>query len=500
MKRLVAAIAIAALFSASTASQGTNTYTLLAANGRRPLPFRPAAATDFVSLEQLAGMFDLRVQDDPQAGGTIVQARGQRILLTPGQPLVSVNGRIVSLSGPVQRDGQGLWVPMDFLSRALGPTIGQRIEVRRGSHLVILGDLRVPQITPRVERIGPNSRVTVDVQPPTPHRTSREGSRLVIRFEAEGLDLAPMAGTAPEFVGAPRAEGAALTLDLGPSAVGLRTDDADPAHVVIDIAPNAAASPAAPAPPAPPAGRPGAPPESAPMIDLSQPTGIRTVAIDPGHGGDDAGAHGAGGASEKDLTLQTARRLKAAIESRLGLRVLLTRDSDEAVAIDRRTALANNNKADLLISLHANASVRPSLRGVQVLSLSLDDYKDRSRGLPASLPVPVVGGGTRTIDAMPWDLAQIPHVPQSAAFAAIVVRRLTEQKVPSYARSIDEAPLRVLVGANMPAVLVEMGFLTNADDEKALTGGDLPGAIVEALVGAVAEVRGGIAATPEPAR
>ena len=200
------------------------------------------------------------------------------------------------------------------------------------------------------------------------------------------------------------------------------------------------------------------------------------------------------GRAEKDLTLQVARRLKAAIESRLGLRVLLTRENDEAVPLDRRTSLANNNKADLLISLHANASVRPALRGAQVLSLSLEDYKDRARGLPAGLSVPVAGGGTRLISAMPWDLAQIPHAPQSAALAGIVTRHMTERGVPLYSRATDEGPLRVLVGANMPAVLIEMGFLTNAEDERALTGGDVTNAIVEALITTRTEVRNGVPA------
>ena len=129
-----------------------------------------------------------------------------------------------------------------------------------------------------------------------------------------------------------------------------------------------------------------------------------------------------------------------------------------------------------------------------MLSLGLDDYKDRARGLPVSLPVPVVGGGTRLIDAMPWDLAQIPHAAQSAALAGIILRHLTEHNVTLYGRSNDQAPLRVLVGANMPAVLVEMGFLSNADDERALTSGDVAGAIVEALVASIVEARNGLPA------
>ncbi len=120
-------------------------------------------------------------------------------------------------------------------------------------------------------------------------------------------------------------------------------------------------------------------PPAAPTIDLSPGT-IRTVVIDPGHGGADVGSTGSGGTKEKDYTLQLARRVKATIEGRLGLRVLLTRDSDEDVPLDRRTALANNNKADLFVSLHANASVRPAVRGAQVLSLSLERLPGRRGG------------------------------------------------------------------------------------------------------------------------
>src|SRR4029077_19973566 len=93
---------------------------------------------------------------------------------------------------------------------------------------------------------------------------------------------------------------------------------------------------------------------------------IRTIAIDPGHGGDDEGARGAGGAKEKDLTLAAPRRAKGIIKTRLGIRVLLTRDDDRNGPIDERTAVANNNKADLFISLHANASMRPTTAGAAI--------------------------------------------------------------------------------------------------------------------------------------
>src|SRR6185436_4314173 len=90
---------------------------------------------------------------------------------------------------------------------------------------------------------------------------------------------------------------------------------------------------------------------------------LRTITIDPGHGGNDEGVHGTNGAKEKDLVLAVSRRAKAAIESRLGVRVLLTREDDRNVPIDERTAIGNNNKADLFVSIHANASLRPATAG-----------------------------------------------------------------------------------------------------------------------------------------
>jgi N-acetylmuramoyl-L-alanine amidase len=264
-------------------------------------------------------------------------------------------------------------------------------------------------------------------------------------------------------------------------------DDQDDSRLALDFG-----APAVVATDVPPADLPADPP----VVDLAPPGVIRTIVIDPGHGGADGGARGPGGAIEKDVTLQVALQLKAAIESRMGLRVVLTRDGDETVPLERRSALANNNKADLFLSLHANASFNSAVAGVQVVSLSDEDYAARAPSLPgAPNQVTVLGGGTRLIDAVPWDLAQLPHAGRSGVLAAILVRQLLQQGVALFDAEAAQRPLRVLVGTNMPAVQLELGFLTNPDDERALRTGDRRGAIVEAIVAAIAEVRRGI---PEP--
>ncbi len=366
-----------------------NSYTVFTPDGRRSLPYRSAGNTDLVALDQVASLFTFTTSEDAALNALTITARGQRINLIAGQSLAQVAGRVVQLSGPVQRD-RGTWaVPVDFLSAALGPALGTRIEVRRTGRVILVGDARVPQVSVRFERAGSSGRLTIDVQPPTPQRVTREGARLIVRFEASALDTRGMTGLVPEFVASGRTEGAMLVFELGPSAVSHQTVASnDPSQVVIDLMQAA-----------PPATTPTTPQEP-PVIDIPQPGTIRTVVIDPGHGGEDEGARGPRGTREKDLTLQVAQKLKATIESRLGLRVLLTREGDDNVPYDRRTAIANNNKADVFFSLHANASLRPGVRGAQVLSLASGHYAGRLGDVTARGPaVPALGGGTRTIES-----------------------------------------------------------------------------------------------------
>ena len=213
------------------------------------------------------------------------------------------------------------------------------------------------------------------------------------------------------------------------------------------------------------------------------------MAIDAGHGGDDQGVVGGRGTKEKDLTLAVARRLKTALETRLGIRVLLTRDDDRNVPIDERTATANHNKADLFVSLHANASLRPRTTGAAIFYAAFDkEAEDAARASLGTERLPTFAGGTRDIELVLWDLAQTRYVDRSAAFARILEQQL-HGRIPLASHAIDRAPLRVLESANMPAVVVEMGYLSNADQERQLTGNDAQNTIVQAIVDAILRFR-----------
>jgi len=502
VSRLLAPLlAAACLFSIALPAQQPASalpYTVVNKEGRRPLAVRLMNGQEMFALDDLARLFGVTVREDAQAGAITVTSGAQTIVLSPQQPLASISGRMISLPAAPARDGRTWFVPVDFVSRALAPVATARIELRKPSRLVLLGDIRMPRVASRVEPQGSITRVTLDVAPATAHTVSQDGQRLVVRFDADALDADLRGGAGTDafqnihFGDTPQT----VVIDLGPRFASFRAaDQAAPAgggtRIAIDLmaqtdapAPQQPTAPGQPVPPPNPEGPP-------PLLDLPPAGGLRAIVIDPGHGGDDTGAKGAQGTLEKNVTLSVARRLKAALEARLGVRVLLTRDGDQAVPSDQRAALANNNKADLFVSLHANASVRPQVAGAEVFYLAFDaaDTGPRtSQGGRETLPV--VGGGSRDIDITPWQTAQVRHLEQSSALARAVEGALREHIAMS-PRALQQAPFRVLVGANMPAVLVEMGFLTNAQQEQQLQSDQYQNALSQALLDAIVRYRAG---------
>ena len=499
MKPLVAALAAAlCLISVALPAQQSAAlpYTVVTRDAKRPLAARTINGQEMFALDDLARLFTLNVREDPAATSLAITFGGQTILLSTQQPLASVGGRMTSLPAAPVRDGRSWYVPVDFVSRALAAVSSAKIDLRKPSHLLLIGDVRMPRVAARVESLGAQSRVTLDVSPPTGHSVAQDGPRLVVRFDADALDAPDLrANTTTDIVlgvhlgDTPQS----VAIDLGPRFATFRAADqpgsTGAARILIDLLPQSdAAQPAAPAPVPP---QPQAP-EPPPLLDLPPAGGLRTIVIDPGHGGDDNGARGAQGTLEKNVTLAMARRVKAVIEARLGARVLLTRDADQAIGLDQRASVANNNKADLFISLHANASLRPAVAGAQVYSLALEGYGEAAeRAVQAPRDaLPVLGGGTRDIEIIPWELAQARYTSQSAAFARAMEAALHD-RVPMSPRPLQQGPFRVLVGANMPAVLVELGFLSSPQEEQQLLADERQAALAQALVDGIARYRAG---------
>lgn len=201
---------------------------------------------------------------------------------------------------------------------------------------------------------------------------------------------------------------------------------------------------------------------------------LKTIVIDPGHGGLDTGAVGPSGAEEKDVNLSVALILADILRDRLGCTVLLTRTGDVFVGLEERTAFANGNMADIFISVHSNAALNRSVEGVETYFLSFEATDDDARRLAAMENGPAYAGGRLSpeesgdISAILSDLTRTAAHHDSSRLAESVQSSLLKA-AGNENRGVKQAPFMVLSGASMPAILVEVGFITNPVEEKRLS-------------------------------
>ncbi len=207
---------------------------------------------------------------------------------------------------------------------------------------------------------------------------------------------------------------------------------------------------------------------AAPAKPVAKPR-PKLIALDPGHGGTDPGALGANGVQEKNVVITVARELQAQLQAGGRYRVMLTRASDTYVALRERVAKAEQAKADLFLSIHADSHPDPDVRGASIYTLS-EEASDREAAALASREnggpsVQASGTVARTLVAM----AQRGTGNDSRRFADTVVTTFGKSGVRLLPRSHREAGFAVLTSPDIPAALVELGYLSNPQDSKLLT-------------------------------
>lgn len=264
-----------------------------------------------------------------------------------------------------------------------------------------------------------------------------------------------------------------------------------------------AAKPAGEAPPQP------ARPMRSGGRSMTRALGLRIgrVVLDPGHGGHDEGTRGATGLVEKELVLDVALRLGALIEDRLGSEVVFTRKTDEYVGLEERTAIANEQRADLFLSIHANSSPVKRVSGAEVFFLNFTNSKEA-----LDLAARENAGHNKSIFELRELLQKIAlsdKLDESREFARFVQVALSREwkrmNPASRDRGVKMAPFVVLIGASMPSVLAEIGFLSNTRDERLLKRPEYRQRLAEALFRGVESYAASLgqtqalrAATPAP--
>jgi N-acetylmuramoyl-L-alanine amidase len=337
------------------------------------------------------------------------------------------------------------------------------------------------------------SKVVVTLSSPTEYTIMKEPQAYTIHFKA--ALQAPFADQTYEDPNVTKASftGSDMRIDLAAADVvadAYRLDN--PFRVVLDLHKGAAP-----------------PPGQIPAVTRPRQAGspgIHTIVIDPGHGGKDVGATGPAGLQEKDATLNVCRKLADALEAKLKTRVILTRTDDSVVPLDQRTAIANQYQADLFLSVHMNAAVVKGAHGSETYFLSLEASDELAKNAAELENASAkVSGSTTAADLklILWDLAQQEYLKESQLLASSIQESMN-RATHVQSRGVKQAPFKVLVGATMPAALVEVAFISNPEEESKLKNDAFVDTVVAALASAIEKYKGefeariGIAA-PAPA-
>ncbi len=221
---------------------------------------------------------------------------------------------------------------------------------------------------------------------------------------------------------------------------------------------------------------------------------IGKIVIDPGHGGHDTGTIGPNGLEEKDLVLEVGRRLGKLLETRLGAEVVYTRKNDTFIPLETRTAIANQQRADLFISIHANSSQDPDARGVETYYLNFTSSPDALE--VAARENAVSEKSIYELGDLVKKIALKEKIEESREFAGDVQESLHSglaAKNPGIRnRGVKKAPFIVLIGANMPSILAEISFVSNPGDEHRLGTSEYRQRIAESLYRGIAKYVNGL--------
>lgn len=488
---------------------------LVAAQGGQPQAAAPAGRPTVV-LEgrevavpvTLAGngpMFGLTPLAEALGGTLATDASGEsvslkvadkEVVIGQGNAIITVGDAIVSLSQPPVQGEGGLQVPLDFLRKTFGDLLGYsfdwRPETQRLS-IVRRGTRELPVSLDVVHLQGMTTIVLMFPEEPR-YKLNRQGNLIQVQMLADRLTPPAPKEIQDPLVQSVTVDPGQIRLQLAEGAQAESYVLEKPFRLVFDVHRTSAVEVPT---------SPNAAPE--------RQAGIHTIVIDPGHGGVEVGAIGPSGIQEKELTLQLAHELEAKLSQRLGVRVVLTRTEDALVPLDMRPAIANQNKADLFISIHLNSSLGSGAYGTETYFLSPQATDSRASTSAAAENREAAGAAatsdaagnpanpaddTQDLQLILWDLAQTHHMGESQRFANMIQGELNEM-LKLKDRGVKQAPFRVLMGATMPAVLVELGFISNPDEEKKLKDAAYRDQLVDALSRAVAHYKALVENRPE---
>jgi N-acetylmuramoyl-L-alanine amidase len=475
MKRLTSlgALVVMAVTSMALAQTTTSQAIFRTPSGDRQIAFIVQAGETYVSAADVVAALGGTIA--PDATGFRVTVNNAVAAFGPDSRFGVIRDDLIEMPTPPIIIAGLPYVPLRFfqafLSKAgdlevLWDPAAHVMTVRPQQHAIIGVQLSVAN----VKGI---SKVVATLSAPSEYAMAKEPGTYTIRFKSP--IRAPFAEQTFEDPHVAKAafRGSDLVIQLtSPDVVGDAYRLENPFRIIVDFRKVAAPVPGQ------------MPPSIVPRT--SHLPGIRTIVIDPGHGGKEVGAVGPNGLMEKDATLVVSRKLAAAISSGLNARVILTREDDSVVSLDQRTGIANQYKADLFLSVHMNAAVVKGAHGSETYFLSLEasDELARKAAEVENAASKSAAPAATDLKFILWDLAQQEYLNESSRFAQDIQEEMNKATGVQN-RGVKQAPFKVLVGATMPAALVEVAFISNPDEESKLKNEEFQNMVVDALTRAI---------------
>jgi N-acetylmuramoyl-L-alanine amidase len=473
MKKVFIVVLLAALGAVLFVSAADTNFPIYFPNSKLLVKSEVLNRTVYLPLREIVEQMGVPYTDAITLETLTMRSGSNRLVVTKNSALISYNERILLLPSPILREDNRWLVPVEFLSMGLTRLTGTEFRYRAGTSRVFAGNIEAPELEMNAQTLGPITRITIRCAVPISVESKREDPTKAVLT----IDRTPLDPTRERFDHRDRllhsvlfddSDGQSkIVIDMAKEVGDLRVTPAENKRVFfIDLSRTPEAVTAAPPVPTESAAA-AAKPDVVPGDRK-----VRVVVIDPGHGGMDPGARTAT-IAEKDLTLTLARKLRSALQSRLGTTVLLTRDSDATMDNEARSAVANNNQANLFISLHAGYSLNTTDTGSSVFMMK-EDFGDSS--------APAAGGRDQLF--LPWYLGYRTRRAASGAAATILEQELNKG-IPAWKFTVRTAPLAVLSSATMPSLILEVGNLNNSMSAQTLVDTGFQAKLVNTIVDAV---------------
>src|SRR5215510_10723663 len=412
--------------------------------------------TVYLPIKEILDHLRLQYTDSVALETLTIRAGSNQLVVTKNSGLMSYNGQIVLLPSKILREDNRWLAPVEFLTLGLERMTGMDFRYRPGTPRIYAGDVDSPELEMNAQTLGPITRLTLRCSVPLNVDLKRDNQRAILAIDRPALDpvrqrLDHRARMVRSIIFDDSDGDAKIVLDITREVTDMRLTGADNNRIFfLDLLekkePVTEAAPPLDVTP-PPAAKPDVTPAE---------RKVRVVVIDPGHGGMDTGAKSAS-MVEKDFTLAFARKLRTALQARLGTTVLLTRDSDVALDNEARSAVANNNQANLFVSLHAGYSANKLDHGSSVFVMK--------ENFGQAFTTSAAGGRDQLF--LPWYLGYRRHH-QGSVSAANVLQEELSKAIPESKFAVRTAPLAVLSSATMPSVLLEIGNFNNPANTQTL--------------------------------